>query len=103
MADLQLSRAEWRAVSAAFIDASRYGCGDLEEPSRARRLLRRLFTALTGLEPARPLANPHLETLRRFVCAARRRGEPPEELAEKLIADGFNPSQVRALAMLSMH
>lgn len=92
-----LSRDEWRAVSIALNDAAGHGCASGER----RGLLGRLYTALTGNEPKRPLADARLETIRRFVCAMRRQPRIARTLVPELEAQGFSHAQVEALALLS--
>jgi hypothetical protein len=92
-----LSTQEWRAVRVAFNDAADTACIATREPGR----LSRLFTALTGIEAKKPLADPRLETLRHFVCATRRTRKPAADLVPALIDQGFNRAQIDALAMLS--
>jgi hypothetical protein len=92
-----LSQSEWHAVSIALNDATHYRTVS----NRKAGLLGRLYRMLTGNEPQRPLADPRLETIRRFVWASRRRPECAEKLAPELEAQGFSHAQVEALALLS--
>jgi hypothetical protein len=92
-----LSHTEWRAVSVALNDAADIRCGVVDKPGR----LSRLFTTLTGVEHKRPLADPRLETLRRFVCQTRATRTEASELVPALIEQGFNRAQIAALALLS--
>lgn len=89
----ELSPAEWRAVSIAINDAARYGCVERREPG----FFGRLYIALTGNTPPRPLADSRLEAIRSFVCEVRRyhRADP-----SRLEAQGFNARQVQALTLL---
>lgn len=93
----ELSKAEWKAVSIAMNDAANCGCAARSEPNR----LSRLFTALTGIERPRPLADPRLETLRQFVCDTHRNRRPAEHFVPALMDQGFNTAQVQALALLA--
>lgn len=95
-----LSRTEWQAVRIALNDAA--ACGCVETPREGwRARIARLWILLTGNEPARPLADPRLEALRRFVCATRRLHRPAERHVPALVALGFNRAQVDAIALLS--
>ncbi len=91
-----LSQSEWHAVSIALNDATSH-----RAVACRPGLLGRLYQAITGNAPQRPLADPRLETLRRFVWASRRRPECAEKLAPELEAQGFSHAQVEALALLS--
>ena len=92
-----LSTAEWRAVSVAFNDAADVRCGVSAKQGR----LSRIFTALTGIEPKRPLADARLEALRGFVCQTRSTRKEAEEMVPTLIEQGFNRAQISALALLA--
>jgi len=89
----ELSPAEWRAVSIAINDAARFACVEKREPG----FFGRLYRALTGNTPPRPLADSRLEAIRSFVCAVRRHHRADPSILESL---GFNPRQVQALTML---
>ena len=91
-----LSPAEWKAVSIAINDATNRGCGAGEPGPLAR-----LITTLTGIERPRPLADPRLETLRRFVCDTRRSRGMADQFVPALMEQGFNQAQVRAIALLA--
>lgn len=93
-----LSRSEWQAVSIAFNDAANCGCVATREPGR----LQKLYSALTGNVPPRPLADERLEAIRSFVCSTRRSRKPAEALVPVLRDQGFSPAQVDALALLSL-
>ena len=92
-----LSTAEWRAVSVAFNDAADVRCGVSAKQGR----LSRIFTALTGIEPKRPLADARLEALRGFVCQTRSTRKEAAELVPTLMEQGFNRAQISALALLA--
>jgi hypothetical protein len=96
-----LSRAEWHAVSIALHDADKHACASARPKGRVGGLVAWLYTAITGNEPQRPLADPRLEMIRRFVCAVRRKPEVAERLMPELEAVGFSHAQVEALALLS--
>ena len=90
-----LSDLEWKVVSLAIRDTG-------EACARSRGgLLARVWAALTGLEPKRPLADPRLETLRRFVCTARRRRDEAAGLAGRLLDMGFSQRQIAAVTLLA--
>jgi hypothetical protein len=93
-----LSRSEWQAVSIAFKDAAHCGCSSAREPGT----LRKIYSALTGNKPPRPLADDRLEAIRSFVCTTRRSRKPAEDLVPVLRNQGFSPAQVDALALLSL-
>ena len=97
LASPSLTRSEWQAVSIALNDAASTTCASGETPG----LLGKLYVALTGNQPKRPLADPRLETIRRFVCASRRHLQAAETIAPELEAQGFSHAQVEALALLS--
>jgi hypothetical protein len=96
-----LSRSEWQAVSIALADAQATSCLATAPEGTLRAKLGRLYHTITGNEPRRPLADPRLETLRRFVCATRRLRRVAEEMVPNLIAQGYNRAQIDAIAMLS--
>lgn len=87
-----LSALEWKVVSLAIREAG--------DPGRARSWLGRLFGAAAGLRPKLPLADPRLETLRRFVARLCDRGDV-SDLKPRLIELGFHPGQISAVAMLA--
>ena len=89
-----LSALEWKVVSLAMREA-----GDAVR-AEGRGWLTRLFGSATGLRPKLPLADPRLETLRRFVCRVRDRADV-SELKPRLIELGFHPNQIKAVAMLA--
>jgi hypothetical protein len=95
-----LTGLEWKVVALALREASDGGCGGIVPPSRLTRLFRRIAHALTGWEGPRPLADPRLETLRRFVCTSRWGHHDAAALAQSLLQQGFSQPQVRAVAML---
>jgi hypothetical protein len=68
---------------------------ELSHQSRLGRFLERVF----GVKLGRPLANPRLESLRRFASLARHH---PEELREadmqEFVRAGFSPGQASGLA-----
>ena len=92
-----LSRAEWRAVAIALNDADHSAAVAPHRPG----FLSRLWTALTGNEPRRPLADPRLDTLRSYVFAVRRHPRRAANYVPILIALGFNHAQLHAIALLS--
>lgn len=96
-----LSRLEWAAVAAALIDADKPYGAPPPRPGSLRAHVERVFGALTGVRRPAPLANPRLETVRRFVLATRRHRRAPAELVPSLLEYGFSKAQVDALALLS--
>jgi len=90
-----LSALEWKVVSLAMREAGERACG-----AGRRGWLGRLFGAASGFRPKLPLADPRLETLRRFVCTIRDRADG-SELRHRLIEFGFHPGQISAVAMLA--
>lgn len=96
-----LSRAEWHAVSIALHDADQHACTSAKPSGRWSGFIGWLYTAITGNEPQRPLADPRLESIRRFVCAMRRKPDAAVTLIPELEAHGFSSAQVEALALLS--
>ncbi|WP_380875567.1 hypothetical protein ACFB49_05100 [Sphingomonas sp. DBB INV C78] len=92
---LALSALEWRVVGLAIREAGRGG--GIVISTRWRRLV----SILTGNEATRPLADPRLETLRSFVCAARNGHRLAERLASKLFEFGFSRDQIDAVRMLA--
>src|ERR1700752_2265383 len=86
-----LSTAEWQAVTVALRDAGR-------APKGAREgRFSRLFRTRTGIERPRPLADPRLDAVRRFVCASRRNVSRAKEVALELTAFGYSRDQIEAL------
>lgn len=97
-ADPALSDLEWKVVAIALREAGD-GCG--VRPADRGGALARFWRAVTGFEPRRPLADPRLETLRRFVCTARRRRDEATALAARLIDMGFSRRQLDAVTLLA--
>jgi hypothetical protein len=95
----RLSTAEWQAVTVALRDAERFGC--VPEQGVKEGGLSRLFRALTGIEKPRPLADPRLDAVRRFVCASRRNVVRAREIAAELIAMGYSRDQIEALRIVA--
>ncbi len=95
-----LDPVEWRVVAIALHDAERTACL-APEPGSLRGWLAGLYARLTGSSPARSLADPRLDTLRRFVHATRRARAVAEPLVPAMIASGFNRKQVEAIALLA--
>jgi hypothetical protein len=88
---------EWKVVSLALREA---GPAPVREPGAIGRKVRALWSAITGWEPQRPLADPRLETLRRFVCTQRGRRDAAV-LATRLLAMGFTQNQLAAVTLLA--
>ncbi|WP_380876811.1 hypothetical protein ACFB49_10220 [Sphingomonas sp. DBB INV C78] len=93
---LALDRLEWQALAIGLREAEACGCGGVAPPSR----LSRLWTFLTGREAIRPLADPRLETLRRFVCRLHWNSPDTEAIGRELVAMGYSRNQVTAIAAL---
>lgn len=91
-----LSALEWKVVTLAMREAGDAGC----DAPRRRGWFGRMIDGTTGLRPKLPLADPRLETLRRFVCTVRGRADV-SELGNRLIEFGFHPNQVKAVAMIA--
>jgi hypothetical protein len=91
-----LSALEWKVVSLALREAGEAGCGG----TRRRGWLGRMIDGSAGLRPKLPLADPRLETLRRFVCTVRGRSDI-SELSRSLVELGFHPKQISAVAMIA--
>jgi hypothetical protein len=92
---LALSALEWQVIGLAIREAGRGG--GIVVSTRWRKLV----SLLTGRETTRPLADPRLETLRSFVCAARNGHRLAERLATRLIDLGFSRDQIVAVRMLA--
>lgn len=91
-----LSALEWKVVSLAMREAGEAGCGG----TRRRGWLGRLIDGGAGLRPKLPLADPRLETLRRFVCRLCDRADV-SELKRRLVEFGFHPDQIAAVATIA--
>lgn len=94
-----LTTAEWQAVTIALRDAQRFSC--VVEPNKPEGRIGRLFRAVTGIERPRPLADPRLDAVRRFVCASRRNLSRAREVAAELISLGYSQDQVEALRIVA--
>ncbi len=94
-----LSTAEWQAVTVALRDAERSACAAPKGTKEGR--FARLFRALTGIEKPRPLADPRLDAVRRFVCASRRNVARAREIASELTAFGYSRDQIEALRIVA--
>lgn len=92
-----LTTTEWSTVAAALA---------LDENARmpsfaaVKRVVR---TAITGKTPAAPQIDPRTAAIRAFMQDTRRFRRPADAIVPTLIAHGFNPRQVAALAALSIH
>lgn len=93
-----LSRLEWKVVALAIREAGDAPCPGRGPIGRIGAWLSRL---LTGTEPARPLGDPRLDALRRFVCVSRRGVAPKPALTDELMGFGYTPAQLAALGQLS--
>lgn len=88
-----LSALEWKVVSLAMREAE-------TGVERRRGWLGRWIDGSTGIRPRLPLADPRLETLRRFVGRVRARTDA-SDLKRRLVEFGFHPSQISAVAMIA--
>jgi hypothetical protein len=91
-----LSALEWKVVSLAMREAGEIGCVDGLSRSWIGRFVRRA----SGAAPKMPLADPRLETLRRFVCRVRGRADV-SDLSNRLTEFGYSQNQISAVAMLA--
>ncbi len=83
---------EWKVVALAIREAG--------EMAPREGWLARLIGRATGLAPKLPLADPRLDTLRRFVCDLRRRADV-SDIAGRLRELGFSQSQISAVAQIA--
>lgn len=92
-----LTTTEWSTVAAALA---------LDEDARVplfAAVTRMMRTALTGKAPAAAPVDPRTAAIRAFMHDTRRFRRPADTIAPALIAHGFTPHQVAALAALSIH
>lgn len=91
-----LTTTEWSTVAAALaLD------GEAQGPLAAvTRMVRTIFT---GPTPAAAPVDPRTAAIRAFMQDTRRFRRPADAIAPALIAHGFTPHQVAALAALSIH
>ena len=69
---------------------------------RPRTWLTRLAATLFGVGRPNPLADPHLEALRRFTIVARdHRGDPPQAEIDRFLAAGFTALAAITLSSLA--
>lgn len=90
-----LSALEWKVVSLAMREAE----SGLDVEGR-RGWLDRWIAGSTGIRPTLPLADPRLETLRRFVGRVRARADA-SDLKNRLVELGYHPGQISAVAMIA--
>jgi hypothetical protein len=82
-------------ADAGFIDAV-----DVGTPLRTKlSAMHRKITATRGYTP---LANPRLETLRRFAGATHRLHQPADRLVPDLVAQGFDRDTINAVSRLAI-
>lgn len=93
---LTLSPVEARVCALALAEAAR-GRGTTFAATRWHRAI----AWLTGRDIPRPLANPRLEALRRFVCAVRGGHARACDFGRALLDLGYSREQVHALRQLS--
>jgi hypothetical protein len=96
----RLDPVEWRVVALALRDADRAAWQE-PRPGSLRNWLARVYSRLTGSMPALSLADPRLDTLRRFVHATRSGRTVADALVPAMLACGFNRAQVDAIGHLS--
>ncbi len=92
-----LTATEWSTVARALTIGEAGGAALLP------RIARRVRTVLTGKAPAVEPVDPRTAAIRTFVQETRRWQRPADAVAPALLAHGFNPHQVAALAALSIH
>jgi hypothetical protein len=96
----RLSREEWSAVRVALLDAAR-GTSIMAPKIRVFAFVVRAYEAITGNRCSNRLADPKLETLRRYVGLCRRSRCVAESLVSCMLEHGFNRAQVEAIALLA--
>ena len=88
---LRFSTVELRVIALGERD-------DVEREFRSDSRIGRLLQWMFGIPVARPLADPHLEVLRRFASkASHRRGALKDEDVEALVAAGYTAGQAWGL------
>ena len=109
MAYLNFSPLEGETRTASASDASRFSSTELRVIDLAQRIdasqelshesrLGRFVEAVLGMRLARPLADPRLETLRRFASLARHHSDDVgEDDVRSLIEAGYSPGQAFGL------
>jgi hypothetical protein len=95
----RLTAVEWQAVTIALRDAEH--AIDVAPQGQSEGRVSRFFRMLTGIEKARPLADPRLDTVRRFVWASRRRIAKAREIGGELRAFGYSCEQIEALRLVA--
>jgi hypothetical protein len=93
-----LTQIEWQAVAVALNDATRRPCGRVK---RTEGPLARGLRWLTGVEAPRPLADPRLDAIRRFVCAARGGSARLRDFVPELKGFGYSTAQIEALRLVA--
>lgn len=93
--EAEFSLGEQLAFEIGIVDARRSGCASDAGPLVSWH--RRLSAAIFGRSQVNPLADPRLEALRLFACAAYRNRRPRSELAASLREVGFKPAQIDVL------
>jgi hypothetical protein len=94
-----LTTVEWQAVTIALRDAEH--AVDVAPQGQPEGRVSRVFRMLTGIERARPLADPRLDAVRRFVWASRRRIAKAREIGGELRAFGYSCEQIEALRLVA--
>ena len=98
---LELSQTEWRAVTVALRDAEHFGTAVARQVGQPEGGIARALRWLTGIEAPRPLADPRLDALRRFVWAARRRSARVRDMVPELMDFGYSPTQIEAIRLVA--
>lgn len=91
-----LSRQDWIAAGIGVADAT-CGCREPAAPREDLTPLARAMLWLVGDRAPRPLANPRLEAIRRFVCATRAGHHPAAALMSELHRVGVQPAHLAAI------
>lgn len=99
IAQPQLNRAEWRAVSEALVEAR--GCGCAAAPGSVADRAAKLLAAVTRRVPARAAPSPRTAAISDFICATRRSRRITEDRVTALIDAGYNRAQIDAIALLA--
>ena len=101
IAQPSLNPEEWAVVRLALREAEQAFRAAPAEPGSLRAKWQRLVSVMTGIEPPHGLANPRLETLRRFILTTRRTRRIAEQFVPDLLSEGYNSAEVEAIALLA--
>ncbi|MDB5737274.1 MAG: hypothetical protein JWO65_942 [Sphingomonas bacterium] len=97
----KLSQTEWQAVAVAIRDADNRRHGAARAVHEPEGRIASALRWLIGIEAPKPLADPRLDAVRRFVWAARSHGRNALELAPELMRFGYSPAQIEALRLVA--